>query len=80
MLDKHAVEMLKKSYAARKLDYALTEARQKMAKIPEDSTPLQSLFGSAPGVFVKAGRTRIFSLQRVPPEMKAIFERGTFCQ
>lgn len=75
VLDKRAVVMLKKSYAVRKLDYELTEARLKMAKIPEGSTPLQNLIGSAPGVLMKAGRTRIFSLQGVPPEMKAIFER-----
>jgi nicotinamide-nucleotide amidase len=75
MLDERAVEMLKKSYAARKLDYELTEARLKMAKIPEGSTPMQNLLGSAPGVFVQAGATRIFCLQGVPPEMKAIFEK-----
>ncbi|HEU4605078.1 MAG TPA: molybdopterin-binding protein [Nitrososphaera sp.] len=75
MLDERAVEMLKKSYAARKLDYELTEARLKMAKIPEGSTPMQNLLGSAPGVFVQAGGTRIFCLQGVPPEMKAIFEK-----
>lgn len=75
VLDKRAVEMLKKSYAVRKLDHELTEARLKMAKIPEGSTPIKNLLGSAPGVFMKAGRTRIFSLQGVPPEMKAIFEK-----
>ena len=75
ILDERAVKMLKKSYAARRLDYELTEARLKMAKIPEGSTPLQNLLGSAPGVFVQAGSTKIFCLQGVPPEMKVIFEK-----
>jgi nicotinamide-nucleotide amidase len=73
-LDDRAVEMLKKSYSVRKLNYELTEARLKMAKIPEGSTPLQNLLGSAPGVFMQAGGTKIFCLQGVPSEMKAIFE------
>ena len=75
VLDVRAVNMLKKSYAVRGLDYELTEARLKMARIPEGSTPMQNLLGSAPGVLVQAGDTRIFCLQGVPPEMKAIFER-----
>jgi nicotinamide-nucleotide amidase len=76
ILDKRAVETLKKSYAVRGLDYELTEARLKMAKIPEGSTPIQNLLGSAPAVFVQAGGTKIFCLQGVPSEMKAIFEKS----
>ncbi len=75
VLDDRAVETLRKSYAVRKLDYDLTEARLKMAKIPEDSTPIQNLLGSAPGVFLQAGVTKIFCLQGVPTEMKGIFEK-----
>jgi molybdenum cofactor synthesis domain-containing protein len=74
VLDERAVEMLRKSYAVRRLDYELTEARLKMAKIPEGSAPIQNLLGSAPAVFVQAEDTKIFCLQGVPPEMKAIFE------
>jgi molybdenum cofactor synthesis domain-containing protein len=75
VLDQRAVEMLKKSYAVRKLNYELTEARLKMAKIPEGSDPIQNLLGSAPGVSVQTGGTQIFCLQGVPSEMKAIFEK-----
>ena len=74
-LDERAVGMLRKSYAVRKLNYELTEARLKMAKIPEGSTPIQNLLGSAPAVLVQAGSTKIFCLQGVPSEMKAIFEK-----
>jgi molybdopterin-biosynthesis enzyme MoeA-like protein len=59
----------------RKLHYELTESRLKMAKIPEGSTPLQNLVGSAPGVSLQAGDTKIFCLQGVPGEMKAIFAK-----
>jgi molybdenum cofactor synthesis domain-containing protein len=75
MLDDRAVEMLKRSYAFRKLHYGLTSERLKMAKIPEGSTPIQNLVGSAPAVMDQAGRTKIFCLQGVPSEMKAIFEK-----
>ena len=75
MLDQRAVQMLKKSYAVRKLNYELTEARLKMAKLPEGSDPIQNLLGSAPAVSVQAGGTEIFCLQGVPSEMKAIFEK-----
>lgn len=74
LLDKRAVEMLRKSYAVRKLNYELTEARLKMAKIPEGSTPIQNLLGSAPAVFIQASNTKLFCLQGVPSEKKAIFE------
>jgi len=74
ILDSRAVEMIRKSYAFRKLHYELTEARLKMAKIPEGSTPIQNLVGSAPAIMEQAGRTKIFCLPGVPSEMKAIFD------
>src|SRR6185436_17275580 len=52
--------------------------RLKMAAIPEGSTPIQSLLGSAPAVRVQAGDSEIFCLQGVPSEMKAIFEKNIF--
>ena len=74
-LDRRAVAMLKKSYASRGLDYELTEARLKMATIPDGSTPLQNLLGSAPAVRLRSGRTDIFCLQGVPPEMQEAFRK-----
>jgi nicotinamide-nucleotide amidase len=73
-LNNRAVEMLKKSYARRKLHYELTESRLKMATIPEGSTPIQNPVGSAPAVMEQAGGISIFCLPGVPSEMKAIFE------
>lgn len=73
VLDDRAVEMIRKSYAVRKLDYQLTKERLKMARIPESSTPIQNLVGSAPAIMEQVGRTKIFCLQGVPSEMKVIF-------
>ena len=46
-----------------------------MAKIPENSIPIENPVGSAPGVADQAGKTKIFCLPGVPTEMQAIFER-----
>jgi molybdenum cofactor synthesis domain-containing protein len=75
ILDDRAVEMLKKSYARRGLNYELTEARLKMAMIPEGSVPIENPVGSAPGIAEQAGGARIFCLPGVPSEMQAMFER-----
>jgi nicotinamide-nucleotide amidase len=75
VLDGRAVDMLRKSHSRSELNYELTEARLKMAKIPEGSAPIENPVGSAPGVAEQAGATRIFCLPGVPSEMKAIFEK-----
>ena len=75
VLDSRAVKMLEKSYERRKLDYELIGAGLKMAKIPENSIPIENPVGSAPGVADQAGKTKIFCLPGVPTEMQAIFER-----
>jgi len=74
VLDTRAVEMLKKSYARRKLHYELTESRLKMATIPESSTPIQNPVGNAPAIMEQVDGVLIFCLPGVPSEMKAIFE------
>jgi molybdenum cofactor synthesis domain-containing protein len=76
VLDSRAIEMLKKSYAIRKLQYELTKSRLKMATIPEGSIPIQNPVGSAPAVMEQADGTVIFCLPGVPSEMKAIFEEN----
>ncbi len=72
-IDDRAVDMLKRSYAHRGLKYELNQARLKMATIPEGSIPIQNLVGSAPAIMDKSGNTKIFCLQGVPSEMRAIF-------
>ena len=72
-LDPEAVEMLKRSYARRHLHYELNDVRLKMATIPEGSTPLENMVGSAPAVRLESAGTTIYSLQGVPGEMQEIF-------
>lgn len=72
-LDKMALDMLKKSYARRSMNYELNEIRLKMAKIPVGSNPIQNPVGSAPSVLIEMGETKIVCLPGVPKEMEAIF-------
>ena len=51
----------------------MTPAREKMAKIPEDSVPLDNQVGGAPGVMIREGHLTIFCLPGVPDELKYIF-------
>jgi len=53
----------------------LTPERRKMALLPEGSTPLLNAKGTAPGVYIRKGATRIVALPGVPEEMMDIFER-----
>jgi molybdenum cofactor synthesis domain-containing protein len=71
-LDKEAVEMLKRSYRRRHLDYRINKVRLKMATIPQGSIPIENMAGSAPSVFIDAG-TKVFCVPGVPGEMKAVF-------
>ncbi len=52
----------------------LTQARVKMARLPENSEPLLNIVGTAPGVRMVVKQTTLFALPGVPSEMKAIFE------
>ena len=74
-IDPRAKRMLKKSYVSRGLDPVLTEARLKMARIPEGSAPLQNMVGSAPAVYLRAMNADIFCLQGVPGEMEEAFQK-----
>jgi molybdopterin-biosynthesis enzyme MoeA-like protein len=52
----------------------LTEARIKMARLPEGAVPLDNRVGGAPGTRLEEDNTVIFSLPGVPSELKFIFE------
>ncbi|MCW5881356.1 MAG: competence/damage-inducible protein A [Anaerolineae bacterium] len=51
----------------------LTDARRKMAVLPQGSRPLWNSIGGAPGVRVDVEDATIVALPGVPEEMKAIF-------
>lgn len=53
----------------------LTAERKKMAFLPEGSKPLKNGKGTAPGVYVRKGTTRIVALPGVPEEMMDLFDR-----
>jgi len=52
----------------------MTEARVKMARIPDGAIPLDNRVGGAPGVRLQAGNSTIFALPGVPSELKFIFD------
>ena len=77
--DKNALEIIRRQYETlhkKKIVAApdLTEARRKMALLPEDAIPLDNRVGGAPGVRIHDGDTTIFCLPGVPAELEFIFE------
>jgi nicotinamide-nucleotide amidase len=64
-------------------DAALSEARLKMARLPEGAQPVDNPAGAAPAMTVEINHCRIISLPGVPTELKAIIEgplQGLFNQ
>ena len=67
VLDKTAIEMLKKSYSRYSSNHRLDKTRLKMARIPKGSIPIQNPVGSAPSILIEASKegtgdsTSIFS-------------------
>jgi len=94
-LNQHAYNSIKKAYdqaykrGILKLE-GMTKEREKMAYLPEGSTPLPNRRGTAPGVKINEGNVLIFCLPGVPMEMKGMFQsivlpilkekRGTFVE
>ncbi len=79
-LNNEAVKMLQEGYARRARKFSLpprrlTRTRLKMATLPAGSTPLSNPVGSAPGILVITGKSRIVALPGVPKEMKAMFSK-----
>jgi len=76
--DEHAYNSIKKAYEhAYEQDIVklegMTPEREKMAYMPEGSTPLPNTVGTAPGVRLKEDDKTIFILPGVPAEMKKMF-------
>ena len=78
-LNQDAYNSIKKAYdqafkrGILKLE-GMTKEREKMAYLPEGSTPLPNRRGTAPGVKINEGDTLIFCLPGVPMEMKSMFQ------
>jgi molybdenum cofactor synthesis domain-containing protein len=73
VLNPEAFDMVKARYSALEASTGLTRFRRKMATLPEGAEPLPNPVGTAPGVAIKIGATKLVSLPGVPSEMKAIF-------
>lgn len=71
ILNPEALEMVRRKYE--KMGEGLTEARLKMAKMPEGAEPLPNPVGTAPAAKVLLEETVIYALPGVPREMEAIF-------
>ena len=78
-LNQHAYKSIEKAYeyaykrGILKLE-GMTKEREKMSYLPQGSTPLPNIRGTAPGVKLTEGDTTLFILPGVPSEMKAIFQ------
>ncbi|MFX1502963.1 MAG: competence/damage-inducible protein A [Promethearchaeota archaeon] len=53
----------------------MTKEREKMAYLPQGSTPLPNTVGTAPGVKIKYESSTIYIFPGVPAEMKAMFRK-----
>lgn len=80
ILNKIALDMVKKSYQDRYQKVKINNARLKMAIIPKGSTPIQNPVGNAPAVLLTVDKTRIICLPGVPNEMKAIVTKNIIPQ
>src|SRR5437899_13105703 len=73
VLNQEALAMVKARYNALEASTGLTRFRRKMATLPEGADPLPNPVGTAPGVTIKVGATRLVWLPGVRSVMKAIF-------
>ena len=73
VINAEALAMVRARYNALEASTGLTQFRRKMATLPEGAEPLPNPVGTAPGVTIKVGMTRLVSLPGVPSEMRAIF-------
>lgn len=79
--NREALEMVEQRYetyaAERHVEkFEMTPHRVKMAKLPEDATPLPNPVGTAPGVLVEWQGVKLVMLPGVPEEMMAIFDES----
>ncbi len=76
VLNRQALDAIRRHYEEVEGPLKLTSPRRKMATLPQGAKAVPNPVGTAPGVVIKLGRTMIFSLPGVPLEMKAIFKQS----
>ena len=75
-LNDDALAMIKARYQKLEGSTGLTKFRRKMATLPDGAHALRNPVGTAPGVLIKIGNTKLIALPGVPTEMKAIFNES----
>ena len=75
-LNGDALAMIKARYQRLEGPTGLTRFRKKMATLPDGARAIPNPVGTAPGVLIKIGQTRMVALPGVPTEMKAIFNES----
>ncbi len=73
VLNREALEMVKEKYM--EAGEEVTPEREKMAWLPEGSTPIPNPIGTAPGIMIREGGLLLAALPGVPAEMKEMFEK-----
>ncbi len=76
VLNRDALDAIRRHYEEVEGPLKLTSSRRKMAVLPHGAKAVPNPVGTAPGVVIKLGRTMVFSLPGVPSEMKAIFKQS----
>ncbi len=72
IINQDAYEEVRRKFEEANME--LTEARVKMAKMPEGAKALSNSAGTAPGILLEIESKLVIALPGVPREMKAIFE------
>ncbi|MGQ9479694.1 MAG: nicotinamide mononucleotide deamidase-related protein [Thermoproteota archaeon] len=67
-----ALEMVRRKYEA--MGESMTDAKVKMARMPEEAEPIPNPVGTAPAAKIVAGGTIIYAMPGVPRELEAIFK------
>ena len=78
-VNEKALKMVREKFEAYAMEKGaktveLTQARVKMATLPEKADPIPNPVGTAPGIRANLEKTMLIALPGVPSEMKAIFQ------
>ena len=76
VLNDDALAMIKARYKRIEAASGLTRFRRKMALLPKGAQAFPNPVGTAPGVLLRLGPTKLVCLPGVPSEMKAIFNES----
>ncbi len=76
VLNRQALDAIRRHYEEVEGPLNLTGPRRKMATLPQGAKTLPNPVGTAPGVVIKSGRTKMFCLPGVPSEMKKISKQS----